>query len=260
MCTRRSTIPRSDTSVCGITTRVIFSIMWGWTGPPPPPTPDPTAGERLRGSFIGIITLCKEMPLAATAVTVMLLLLAVLHTTATGRGEAEMLELKLVRGVPRRRACLTDTCSVILRKLKLIVLGDGIFENKELQTPEEVRAPPKRPHHLSVKAVDWEAEAMQISHCEPFQFGSIPCASVRTDITAPAAYVITGHNHALWTRATEAERRCVVEAFATNTTVQRVEMVNALVTDALGQAWGGVLSRNSSITALNLESNSISSG
>ena len=32
-----------------------------------------------------------------------------------------------------------------------------------------------------------------------------------------------------------------MEAFATNTTVQRVEMVNALVTDALGQAWGGVL-------------------
>ena len=51
-----------------------------------------------------------------------------------------------------------------------------------------------------------------------------------------------------------------MEAFSDESSVQRVEMVNALVTDALGQAWGGVLSRNSSITALNLESNSISSG
>jgi len=41
--------------------------------------------------------------------------------------------------------------------------------------------------------------------------------------------------------------------------VSSVEMVNALVGDRLAAAWGRVLAANSAITALNLESNSISS-
>ena len=51
-----------------------------------------------------------------------------------------------------------------------------------------------------------------------------------------------------------------MEAFGSNASVQRVEMVNAQVSDALGQAWGGALKRNATLTVLNLESNSISTG
>ena len=42
--------------------------------------------------------------------------------------------------------------------------------------------------------------------------------------------------------------------------VQRIEMANSFISDAVAQAWGEVLLRNASITSLNLESNSISSG
>ena len=139
----------------------------------------------------------------------------------------------------------------------------------DVPIPEPLPAPnsapdkqPKGPHHLSVKAIDWLAEANNVAQSLAFAYGNMldaPRTSIGSDIEAPT-YTLTGHNYALWTRATEAERRAVVEAFTTNSVVQRVEMVNALVTDTLGQAWEGVLSRNSSITALNLESNSISSG
>ena len=72
------------------------------------------------------------------------------------------------------------------------------------------------------------------------------------------SYVLTGN--VLWGQATEAEKLAVVEAFGLNASVQRVEMVNAQVSDALGQAWGGALKRNATLTVLNLESNSISTG
>ena len=51
----------------------------------------------------------------------------------------------------------------------------------------------------------------------------------------------------------------MIEAFAGNTAVTSVEMVNSLVNDRLGEAWGRVLQRNATITSLKLESNSISS-
>ena len=72
------------------------------------------------------------------------------------------------------------------------------------------------------------------------------------------AYSITGQNATLWARATEAERRAVIEAFGSNE-VTTVAMVNAHINDAVGQLWGEVLQRNRSIVSLNLESNSISS-
>ena len=80
--------------------------------------------------------------------------------------------------------------------------------------------------------------------------------------TAPAVvYTVgSGQNYALWTRATEADRVAVVGAFGSNSVVQRVDMVNALAGDAIAQAWGGALKANSTLEALNLESNSISTG
>ena len=49
---------------------------------------------------------------------------------------------------------------------------------------------------------------------------------------------ITGQNAAIWARATEAERRTVIEAFGSNTSVTAVAMVGAHITDRLGEAWG----------------------
>ena len=46
------------------------------------------------------------------------------------------------------------------------------------------------------------------------------------------SYALCGHNAVLWARATEGERREVVKAFATNTKVTTVAMVNAYVNDA----------------------------
>ena len=117
-----------------------------------------------------------------------------------------------------------------------------------------VSSPPSK-SIAGVNVADWSAEAKRVALSALLQYDAFPISDSQSKMET---YILTGS--VLWGQATEAERRCVVEAFATNTTVQRVEMVNALVTDALGQAWGGVLRQNSSITALNLESNSISSG
>ena len=111
-----------------------------------------------------------------------------------------------------------------------------------------------------------EMEASRVARSESFEYGSAPeqprKASIgsRTSIAeAPGSvYALTGHGYALWTRATEAERLAVVRAFGSNRVVERVEMVNALVSDALGQAWGEALQHNTTLTTLNLESNAIS--
>ena len=66
--------------------------------------------------------------------------------------------------------------------------------------------------------------------------------------TAGESYVTSGN--ALWARATDEERRGVIEGFATNSTVCRVEMVNAFVSDALAQLWAAVLAKNATITSL----------
>jgi hypothetical protein len=58
-------------------------------------------------------------------------------------------------------------------------------------------------------------------------------------------------------QATEEERRAVVSAFATNTSVASVHFGFAGVGDALGVLWAKVLQSNSTITALHLESNAV---
>eukprot|EP00966_Prymnesium_polylepis_P136000 3142708-Prymnesium_polylepis.1 len=147
-------------------------------------------------------------------------------------------------------------------------------------TPESLTAVeasrPSRPHRMSVKMCDWELEAGRLARNESFEYGNppdgLPTATASlgsrasavgsrastVDASPAVVYTITGHNYNLWTRATESERLSVVQAFEVNATVQRVEMVNALVSDVLGQAWGDVLKRNTTLTTLNLESNAIS--
>ena len=107
-----------------------------------------------------------------------------------------------------------------------------------------------------VKVVDWEAEAARIAASEETECGAADDADVATD--QASAYVLTGNAH--WKRATEKERRAVVDAFATNRRVLAVQMSDAFVGEAMGEAWGAVLATNTTLLSLNLESNSLSSG
>ena len=107
---------------------------------------------------------------------------------------------------------------------------------------------------LSKKAVEWLDEAAKIATNQQCYYGSEAGTGDGT------LFSLTGHNAMLWGRATEAERRAVIDAFASNTVVTTVAMVNAYINDELGTIWGSVLSRNGTITSLNLESNSITSG
>ena len=107
-----------------------------------------------------------------------------------------------------------------------------------------------------VKVVDWEAEAARIAASEETECGAAADADVATD--QASAYVLTGNAH--WKRATEKERRAVVDAFATNRRVLAVQMSDAFVGEAMGEAWGAVLATNTTLLSLNLESNSLSSG
>ena len=104
------------------------------------------------------------------------------------------------------------------------------------------------------KAVEWLDEAAKIAANQQCEYGS---EEGKGDGTS---FSLTGHNAALWARATIPERRAVVMAFASNTVVADVAMVNAYINDELGARWGSVLTRNQTITSLNVESNSITSG
>ena len=105
------------------------------------------------------------------------------------------------------------------------------------------------------KAVEWQEEAARIASSQPFHYGSS-----EDGMSDGTKFSLTGQNAALWARATIPDRRAVVEAFATNSVVSSVAMVNAYINDELGARWGSVLTRNQTITSLNVESNSITSG
>ena len=109
---------------------------------------------------------------------------------------------------------------------------------------------------LRTKQTDWAGEAARIGASRPPQYGG---GELRTEGLS-SAYEMSGHNAALWGRATEAERHACVEAFASNTVVTHVHFVNAYINDELGKVWASVLCRNRTITSLNLESNSITTG
>ena len=109
---------------------------------------------------------------------------------------------------------------------------------------------------LRNKQTDWAGEAASIAASRQPQYGS---GETRSEGLS-TAYEMSGHNAVLWGRATEAERRAVIEAFASNTVVTHATFVNAYINDELGKAWAGVLCRNTTLTALNLESNSVATG
>ena len=81
---------------------------------------------------------------------------------------------------------------------------------------------------LSKKAVEWLDEAAKIATNQQCYYGSEEGTGDGT------AFSLTGHNAALWARATIPERRAVVDAFASNTVVINVAMVNAYINDELG--------------------------
>ena len=103
-----------------------------------------------------------------------------------------------------------------------------------------------------VKTADWVGEARRVSASEPFEYGCDPTA-----MSDETTYMVTGNP--LWLRATDAEQIAVVEAFGSNCVVTSVEMVGGKAQDALAAAWGRALASNTTLTSLNLESNSIGS-
>ena len=62
---------------------------------------------------------------------------------------------------------------------------------------------------------DWREEASSIAASRAFRYGG-------GEVAKEGSYEVTGHNAALWARATGEDRRAVVEAFATNTAVSSV--------------------------------------
>ena len=108
---------------------------------------------------------------------------------------------------------------------------------------------------LRARACDWGAEAAAVAASEPLTLCVLPSSA--DAVARRTTFSVTGNP--LWQAATEAERLAVVDAFATNAVLKTAEMVNAFAGDAIAQAWGRALATNSTVSALNLESNSISS-
>jgi hypothetical protein len=111
--------------------------------------------------------------------------------------------------------------------------------------------------------VDWAEEARRIAASEPLQFGRVSESGVggtspsvgAGGAAAAGSYVLTGDGG--WLKATVDERRAVVGAFATNTTIESAGFANCVIDDALGALWGEVLKANTTLTSLNLESNEL---
>ena len=76
-----------------------------------------------------------------------------------------------------------------------------------------------------------------------------------------SAYVLTGNAH--WKRATEKERRAVVDAFATNRRVLAVQMSDAFVGEAMGEMVGAAVGSaigGFSIASMGISANGVVAG
>ena len=100
------------------------------------------------------------------------------------------------------------------------------------------------------KAVEWLDEAAKIAANQQCLGRDDVANGTEEGKGDGTSFSITGHNAALWARATVPERRAVIEAFASNTVLTNVAMVNAHINDELGATWGSVMSRNATITVL----------
>ena len=122
---------------------------------------------------------------------------------------------------------------------------------------------------MNTVAVDWAHEARCIAqseaHPEPALVGAreLPNAAAAAgggggSGGGGAAYYSLSGSMA-WLKATDDERRGVIEALATNTTIATLNLANCNISDGLGAAFGDVLRANSTLTCLNLETNALSS-
>ncbi len=104
------------------------------------------------------------------------------------------------------------------------------------------------------RTCDWALEARNVAGSSPYAYG-VPLEGANA-AERQAIYSVGGTP--LWKAATEAERAAVLAAFATNTKVVSLVLVNALLSDALvASHMAPVLRANRTMTSLNLESNMI---
>jgi hypothetical protein len=121
-------------------------------------------------------------------------------------------------------------------------------------------------HSPAVRVADWAAEAKRVAASAPCEYANAAAVAtspptLRTSAAAPTpeAVVYAMTNSSLWARARHDERRAVIAAFATNTRFTAVDATSAYVNDELAAAWAEVLTKNTTLTSLNLESNQIAS-
>ena len=182
-------------------------------------------------------------------------------------------------GVRKRHQALTMANTEAKRLRRQSEGGDSCtYSSDEPVSPSEARAPsvPVRTPRSVSKAlldrvssieaavssriedvttiVDWVEEARRIATSSLSLGSGVGGQAANTDTTT---YTMTGNAH--WLRATDEERRAVIGSFASNVTVRTMIMANAGISDGLAVALGQMLAHNSTITRLQLESNSISS-
>ena len=139
-------------------------------------------------------------------------------------------------------------------------------------TASGLAAPPPPP---SIVKTAWMVEADRIAASEGTVMGNPQVQALGDDGPGEAAaaaamptiqptldprtnYILTGSNE--WRAATKAERRAVIEAFATNAHHRFVCMSDSMIDDDLARSWASVLAAPScTIEQLSLESNPISS-
>lgn len=109
-------------------------------------------------------------------------------------------------------------------------------EDEELPTPRlSIAAIARVKLKFAKQVCNWKAEATHLAGNTPFEYGRCTPGGAQEDQRLEE-YRISGHYAVLWCRATAEQRVGVIEAFGSNTTVNKVEMYNAIITDDEGQA------------------------
>ena len=153
----------------------------------------------------------------------------------------------------------------------------GLFA-KQRRSQAEAEEERRRAAELAKIDTVWTREASRIAATKETTFGKPRNpGDVSEDLAAEAAggtnsgappklpwrdptthYILTGSPE--WRTATKAERRAVIEAFATNRKLTTVCMSDSAIDDDLARSWASVLAQPTClISSLTLESNPISS-
>jgi len=129
------------------------------------------------------------------------------------------------------------------------------MSNRDLLRKQRVAAGQKDARAAAGQRVDWAAEARHIAQSKPFEHGTPPGG-----VSGDPQRTYSVLNSPLWRAATDKERVDVFCAFASNTVVTSLVLVNAQLSDSMvASAVVGVLQKNTTLTSLSLESNMISS-